>query len=183
MQSFSLLGKRTVPCFPFGRSFSISLLMDLTSFELQIPTTSAKGEYLTSHLNQVMMPTLYRDRELREDYQNLLSVDPRLVNVLTRKQTDQAARLLTKGKESFRNCEIHSITGAIASWPTRFTIPGPKHLRGVNNDICGALLCSPLHNWDDPTCVVAIPHALGKLMCLPQHPSGHLQFCHHFGRG
>ena len=83
--------------------------MDLTSFELQIPTTSAKGEYLTSHLNQVMMLTLYRDRELREDYQNLLSVDPRLVDVLTRKQTDQAARLLTKGRESFRNCEIHSV--------------------------------------------------------------------------
>lgn len=94
--------------------------------------------------------TLDRDRELREDYQNLLSVDPRLVNVLTHKSTDQAARLLTKGRESFRNCQIHSISGAISLWSTHFSIPGPKHLRGVNSDVCGALLCLPLHNWDDP---------------------------------
>lgn len=94
--------------------------------------------------------SLDRDRELREDYQNLLSVDPRLVDVLTRKPTDQAARLLSKGRESFRNCEVHAITGAISLWPTRFKIPGQRVLRGVVDDVCGALLCSPLHNWDDP---------------------------------
>ena len=123
--------------------------MGLNSFESQIPPTLVNGKYLASfHLSQVMMHD--RDRELREDYQNLLSVDPRLVDVLTRKPTDQAARLLTKGRESFHNCEVHAIAGMISLWPTRFKIPGQRPLRGVGDDVCGALLRSPLHNWDDP---------------------------------
>jgi len=92
-----------------------------------------------------------RDRELREDYQNLLSVDPRLLDVLTRKSNDEAARLLTLGRDGFRNSEVHAISKAIPLWPTGHNIPASKPLRGVNNDVCGALLCPPSYDWDDPS--------------------------------
>lgn len=91
-----------------------------------------------------------RDRELREDYQNLLSVEPRLVDVLTRKPTADAAKLLTFGRDSFRTSEVHLVAKEIPLWPTGYPIPAPKALRGFNNDICGGLLCPPLHNWNDP---------------------------------
>lgn len=101
---------------------------------------------LTSHSD-----LFTRDRELREDYQNLLSVEPRLADVLSRKPNDEAARLLTKGRDSLRNSEVHKVGKEISSWPTGYTIPGSKDLRGVTDDVCGKLLCPPSHNWNDPS--------------------------------
>jgi len=95
--------------------------------------------------------TLDRDRELREDYQNLLSVDSRLIDVLANKPNDKAAKLLAQGRDDFRNSQVHSISKVISLWPTNYSIPGSKSLRGVNDDVCGVLLCPPLYDWDDPS--------------------------------
>ena len=87
---------------------------------------------------------------MRNDYQNLLSVDTQLVDILTHKSTNEVARLLTDGRAGFRNSEIYVITKGISSWPTGYDICPSKSLRGVENDTCGMLLCSPVHNWDNP---------------------------------
>jgi hypothetical protein len=91
-----------------------------------------------------------RDRELREDYQNLLSVEPRLADVLSRKPNDEAARLLMQGRDAFRNSEVHMVGKVISSWPTSYAIHGSKALRGVNDNVCGRLLCPPAHDWNNP---------------------------------
>jgi hypothetical protein len=92
-----------------------------------------------------------RDRQLREDYQNLLSVEPRLADVLSRKANDEAAKCLSVGRDSFRNSQVHTIGEEISSWPVGYTIPGQKALRGFNDDVCGRLLCPPAYNWNDPS--------------------------------
>ena len=89
------------------------------------------------------------DCELREDYENLLSVNPLLLNVLSRKPADRAAKLLTLGRDGFHNSEVHKIPKAIPLWPTGYKIPASKDLRGVDDDICGELLCPPPHDWND----------------------------------
>lgn len=92
-----------------------------------------------------------RDRELREDYQNILSVSPQLLDVLSRKTVDEAARLLTEGRDNFRNGQVHKILKEIPAWPTAYKIPPSKPLRGVNDDMCGGLLCPPAYDWNDPS--------------------------------
>jgi hypothetical protein len=91
------------------------------------------------------------DRQLREGYQNLLSVHPQVLDVLTRKPIDEAAKLLTQGRDSFRNSEVHEVAKAIPLWPMRYEIPRLKTLRGVGDDVCGKLLCPPSHDWNDPS--------------------------------
>jgi len=82
---------------------------------------------------------------------NLLSVDPRLVDVLSRKPADEAAKLLGRGRDELRTSETHAIAKAIPLWPTGYRIPGLKSLRGINDDVCGGLLCPPSYNWNDPS--------------------------------
>ena len=94
---------------------------------------------------------LDRDRELREDYENLLSVNPSLFNVLSRKPADQAARLLASGRDRFHNSEVHKISKSIPLWPTGYKIPASKSFRGIDDDICGGLLCPPSYDWDNPS--------------------------------
>jgi hypothetical protein len=93
---------------------------------------------------------LDRDRELREDYRNLLSVNPKLLDVLSHKSTSDAAKALTSGRDAFRNTENHRIIKEIPLWPTGYNIPGAKAMRGINDDVCGGLLCPPQHDWNDP---------------------------------
>ena len=90
-----------------------------------------------------------RDCELREDYQNLLSVHPALLDVLSRRSTDKAAKLLTLGQDSFRNSEVHEVAKVIHLWPIGYKIPASKGLRGINDDVCGGLLCPPSYDWND----------------------------------
>ena len=93
----------------------------------------------------------HRDRELREDYQNFLSIDPQLRDILARKPADEAGRLLTSGRDNFRNSQVHEISKAIALWPTGRNIPPSKSLRGFSDDVCGELLCPPSHDWNNPS--------------------------------
>ena len=91
-----------------------------------------------------------RDCELREDYQNLLSVHPTLLDVLSHKSMDEAAKLLTSGQDSFRNSEVHEVAKVIPLWSIGYKIPASKGLRGINNDVCGGLLCLPSYDWNNP---------------------------------
>lgn len=135
----------------FGRSFSTSYLKDPLSPEYKTRVTSVRSELTFPSPHRCPRVQYNSDRQLREDYQNLLSVDPRLVDVLHRKPTAEAAKLLTFGRDAFRTSEVHVIVKEIPLWPTGHNIPASKMLRGVNNDICGGLLCPPSLDWDDPT--------------------------------
>lgn len=115
------------------------------------PSYLSDRQVFTNSPTESCDDVLDRDRELREDYQNLLSVDSWLIDVLANKPNDEAAKLLTHGRDEFRNSEVHSISKVISLWPTGYNIPGSKSLRGVNDDICGALLCPPPYDWGDPS--------------------------------
>lgn len=123
--------------------------MGLPSLQLRIQITSVKGEWITLLPLESCHDRFDRDRELREDYRNLLSLDPSLLDVLSRKPADEAAKLLTSGRDCFRNSEVHKISKMILLWPTGYNIPASKSLRGVDDDICGGLLCPPSYDWND----------------------------------
>ena len=88
---------------------------------------------------------------MRDEYRNLLSVEPRIPDILTRVPLLDAARILRDGREAFRASQTHSIATNIPLWPTGYTVPSKKVFRGFMDDICGQLLCPPEHDWDDIT--------------------------------
>ena len=90
------------------------------------------------------------DRETREHYQNLISLEPCIVDVLSRRQTVDVAKALVSGRNALRTSEVHAVVKDLPLWPTGYKIPALKSLRGVNDDVCGGLLCPPLHDWNDP---------------------------------
>jgi hypothetical protein len=89
------------------------------------------------------------DRELREHYQELVSLEPRIVDVLSHRSTVDVAKLLTSGRNALRTSEVHHVVKDLPLWPTNYKIPASKARRGINDDVCGGLLCPPLYDWND----------------------------------
>jgi hypothetical protein len=87
---------------------------------------------------------------MRDEYQKLLSVEPKIPDILTRVPLLKAARTLKDGREAFRSSQAHTISTDIPLWSTGYAITPNKHCRGLMDDTCGQLLCPPEHNWDDP---------------------------------
>ena len=88
---------------------------------------------------------------MRDEYRNLLSVEPRIPDILTRVSLLNAAKALRDGQEAFRTSQTHLVVVTISLWPTGYKIPSNKGCRGFMDDTCGRLLCPPEHNWDDLT--------------------------------
>ena len=87
----------------------------------------------------------------------------RLLDVLVHKSNNEAAKLLTKGRDGFCNSQVHMVSKAIPLWPTGHNIPALKPLRGVNDDVCGVLLCPPSYDWNDLSWVpITVPHVPGN---------------------
>ena len=92
-----------------------------------------------------------RERQMKDEYQNLLSVEPKVPDILTRVTLLKAAKILRDGREAFRSSQAHTISTTISLWSTGYAINPNKIYRGLMDDTCGRLLCPPEHNWDDPT--------------------------------
>ncbi|KAF9785950.1 hypothetical protein BJ322DRAFT_754912 [Thelephora terrestris] len=88
------------------------------------------------------------DRGYREEYINLLSIEPKIADLLADRELPDLVRDLEKGRNEFRNSQVHSISNQISSWG--IGVPDDKHLRGFGNDICGRLLCPSTKDWGDP---------------------------------
>ena len=150
LSSYSL-GRHTASFSPCGRILLTSLLLVLILPPLRTQVFLVRGESTVSSPLNSCSNIPGRDRELKEDYENLLSVNIRLHDVLPRTESTVAAKLLQKGRDSFRHSEVHSVAKEIAAWPTGYSIPVVKVLRGVSDEVCGRLLCSPSRDWDNPS--------------------------------
>jgi len=105
----------------------------------------------------------HSDRAYREGYLNLLCIEPKISDLVTERPLTELTFQLDKGRNEFRNSQVHSIRDLISGWG--FGIPDDGQLRGFGDDICGRLLCPSTRDWDDPTCV---------FNDLPPVPSGNL---------
>ena len=79
------------------------------------------------------------ERSYREEYINLLSIEPKMSDLLTDRPLAQLTLQMDKGRNEFRNSQVHSISNQISSWG--IGVPDNKQLRGFGNDTCGRLLC------------------------------------------
>ena len=105
----------------------------------------------------------HSDRAYREGYLNLLSIEPKISDLVTERPLTELTLQLDKGRNEFRNSQVHSIRELISSWG--LGVPEDGRLRGFGDDVCGRLLCPSTQDWEDPTCVSNDP---------PPLPSGHL---------
>jgi hypothetical protein len=104
------------------------------------------------------------DRTYREGYLNLLSIEPKISDLVAERPLSELTSQLDRGRNEFRNSQVHLIQEQIPSWG--IGVPEDKQLRGFGNDVCGRLLCPPTQDWEDPTCVSNGP---------PLVPSGYLR--------
>jgi hypothetical protein len=75
---------------------------------------------------------------------------------------DDLARQLDRGRNEFRNSQVHSITTQISGWG--IGVPAEKRLRGFGNDICGKLLCPSTQDWEN--LVYDVSRSLGLFVKL-----------------
>lgn len=88
------------------------------------------------------------ERTYREEYINLLSVEPKIADLISTHTPADLSLNLDKGRREFRNAQVHSISNKISIWVKG--VPENKHLRGFENDVCGRLLCPSTRDWEDP---------------------------------
>jgi hypothetical protein len=69
---------------------------------------------------------------------------------------DDLARQLDRGRNEFRNLQVHSISTQISGWG--IGVPDEKQLCGFGDDIYGKLLCRRLET--------------GKTWCMMSHSLG-----------
>lgn len=91
----------------------------------------------------------HSDGAYREGYLNLLSIEPKISDLVTDRPLAEIASQLDKGRSEFRNSEICVINDKISRWG--FGVPEDKHLRGFGNDVCGRLMCPSTQDWENPT--------------------------------
>jgi hypothetical protein len=109
--------------FSFWKKFFDILVDGPALVEIANPNYLSNQQVLPFLLLELCGDRSNSDCELREDYENLLSVNPLLLNVLSCKPADEAAKLLTLGRDGFHNSEVHKISKAIPLWPTGYKIP------------------------------------------------------------
>jgi len=100
----------------------------------------------------------HSDRTYREGYLNLLSIEPKISDLVAERPLTELTLQLDRGRNEFRNSQVHSIRELISGWG--LGVPEEGHLRGFGNDVCGRLLCPSTQDWEDPTCVANNPSPL-----------------------
>jgi hypothetical protein len=68
----------------------------------------------------------------------LLSIEPKISDLVHERPPTQLASQLERGRNQFRSAEVYVITREIAAWG--IGVPENKQLRGFGNDVCGRLL-------------------------------------------
>ena len=106
----------------------------------------------------------HSDRIYREGYLNLLSIEPKISDLVAERPLTELTSQLDKGRNEFRNSQVHVIHDRIPSWG--IGVPEDKQLRGFGSDVCGRLLCPSTQDWEDPMCALNDP---------PPVPSVHLR--------
>lgn len=107
------------------------------------------------------------NRTYREGYLNLLSIEPKISDFVTSHSLAELMSQLDKGRNEFRNSQVHTICDRISGWGTG--VPGDKQLRGFGSDVCGRLLCPPTHDWENPMYVpkyCLVPRDVAELMLV-----------------
>jgi len=86
-----------------------------------------------------------------EDYLNLISIEPKVSDLVAERPPTEIVKQLNKGRNEFRSSQVHRIQHDISNWG--IGVPCEKRLRGLGNDVCGRLLCPSTQDWCDLTCV------------------------------
>ena len=84
----------------------------------------------------------------KEEYLNLLSIEPKIQDLVTERPLSELASQLDLGRTEVRSSQVFLISGGISKWD--IGVPENKHLRGFGNDVCGRLLCPSNRDWDNP---------------------------------
>jgi hypothetical protein len=93
-----------------------------------------------------------RNLEFKEEYLNLLSVYPKISDLISEVPLITLASKLERGRNEIKSSEVHSIAiREISNWG--LGVPVDKNLRGFGNDSCGRFLCPSNRDWTDPMCV------------------------------
>ena len=98
----------------------------------------------------------HSEQRYREEYIDLRAIEPKISDLLSSARPSVIARQLDKGRNEFRNSQVHIITEKISGWGIA-GIPEDKYLRGFGDDVCGRLLCPSTLDWDDPTYALNSP--------------------------
>ena len=106
-----------------------------------------------SDLVSMLIALPRRNRGWREEYLNLLSIDPKISDLIPRASSlISLASKLEDGRNEIKSTQVHSISiREISSWGLGVLVQ--KELRGFGDEVCGRLLCPADQDWADPTCV------------------------------
>ena len=88
----------------------------------------------------------------------MLSIEPKISDLVRERPLMQLASQLERGRNQFRSAEVHLIARDIPTWG--IGVPEGKQLRGFGNDVCGRLLCPSTCDWDDATYVAIISYSV-----------------------
>jgi len=110
---------------------------DILQYGAQLSKLPENSVVLLSELN----------RGYREQYITRVSIEPKIEDMLPDHLLDVLARQLDRGRNEFRNSQVHSITTQISGWG--IGVPDEKRLRGFGNDVCGKLLCPSTQDWEN----------------------------------
>jgi hypothetical protein len=89
---------------------------------------------------------------LKEEYINLLSINPKISDLITKVTLAELTKKLERGRNEVKSTQVHSIgMKEITNWG--LGVPVDKHLRGFSNDVCGHLLCPSNRDWNNAACV------------------------------
>lgn len=91
----------------------------------------------------------HSEQRYREEYIDLKAIEPKISDLLSSARPNAIAQQLDKGRNEFRNSQVHIITEKISGWGIT-GIPEDKHLRGFGDDVCGRFLCPSTLDWEDP---------------------------------
>jgi hypothetical protein len=86
---------------------------------------------------------------------DLLSIEPKIRDLVTERPMAELAFQLDRGRNKFRSSQVHSVNAEIAGWG--IGVPGEKDVRGFGDDVCGRLLCPSTLDWENPVYVFIQP--------------------------
>ena len=93
-------------------------------------------------------PVCHSDHSYQAEYINLVSIEPKIPDLVAEHPPAELALQMDKGRNEFRNSQVHLIHDWISSWG--IGVPEAKQLQGFGNDVCGQLLCPPNLDQEDP---------------------------------